>query len=179
MVGYRDNRHYTKSIGMEYCSETLENRTHGEHRKGAESASMLDSEKDQGEVHLLSIPITQVHPNKTPETNDPNDSSLEFDWQSAVGIIQDITQGLIYLHKNNTVHQDLQPKNGTRFPDVFEFILHSPLLSACWALETQNVFIQLGMQEEPAPAAPQKFFVKMHESTIKPTCLLWVAFCTK
>ena len=37
--------------------------------------------------------------------------SLEFDWQSVVAIIEDINQGLIYLHENNTIYRDLKPKN--------------------------------------------------------------------
>ena len=119
-------------IDMEYCPETLENRIHEavQNRKGTESETMLDSERDQGEADLLSTRITQVPPNKSPNTNDPNNLSPEFDWQSVVDIIEDITQGLIYLHKNHIVHRDLKPKNGTRSPSVFEFILHSPLFRA-------------------------------------------------
>lgn len=107
-------------IDMEYCPETLESRIHVAVQKTrtCESVSMLDSESDGGEVDSLSTRTTQGPTSKSPTSNDPNESSPEFDWQSVVDIIEDINRGLIYLHKNNTVHRDLKPNNGTRLTDV-------------------------------------------------------------
>jgi len=89
-------------IDMEYCPETLESRIHG-----GKSGSVLDSVSGQVEVESLST--LTADPTPSDKSNEP---SPDFDWESVVGIMNDINRGLIYLHENNTVHRDLKPKNG-------------------------------------------------------------------
>jgi serine/threonine protein kinase len=36
----------------------------------------------------------------------------EFNWESVLDILDDITSGLLYIHSKNVVHRDLKPKNG-------------------------------------------------------------------
>ena len=100
-------------MDMEYCPETLESRIHGAGQKaqGSESGSVLESMSCQVEVETLSTRATEA--TTIDESNAP---SPEFDWESVVDIIEDVNRGLVYLHHNSTVHRDLKPKNGNRYP---------------------------------------------------------------
>ena len=104
-------------IDMEYCPETLEGRIHPpraiQKLNGSGSTSTLDRSSDQ-DGDFLYTRATQYPPIDPPNSNTPN----EFDWQSIVNIIEDITRGLIYLHNNKTIHRDLKPKNGTLLAGV-------------------------------------------------------------
>jgi len=105
-------------IDVEYCPETLESRIHGtvETFKEVGPASSLDNESDSLSVEiskLLTVPMTETtYPPRSTDLTSEDIAVTEFDWRSVVVIIEDITQGLVYLHENHIVHRDLKPKNG-------------------------------------------------------------------
>lgn len=105
-------------IDMEYCLETLQSRIHG-HRQSDSLASESEDGSEQGEAGAepnstnISRPLGPVSHPSGPENEAPEVPPQEFDWRPVVNIIDDVNQGLVYLHQNHTVHRDLKPSNGT------------------------------------------------------------------
>jgi hypothetical protein len=70
---------------MEYCEKTL--------------AARIAEDKKEMELHVTPIPFSVV----------------EQKWSSASTIMNDITNGVVYIHNCGLVHRDLKPSNGKGF----------------------------------------------------------------
>jgi serine/threonine protein kinase len=83
-------------VDMEYCSQTLEEWIHG-------PSGYKNSEGRRS---------TAGAAGSSPTTTD-QETPGQFVSEQIHDILQNITSGLQYLHKNGVVHRDLKPRNGT------------------------------------------------------------------
>ena len=101
-------------IDMEYCPQTLESHIHGsvDTIRETRHAVRLNNESDAFS-NELPVPTSNPNPSTTNIDLESEDAvETEFEWQAVVAIVEDISQGLVYLHEKHVVHRDLKPKNG-------------------------------------------------------------------
>jgi serine/threonine protein kinase len=84
-------------VDMEYCSQTLEEWIHG----------------PSGYKNLEGGRATAGAAESTRTTTD-QETTRQFVSGQVQDILQNITSGLQYLHKNGVVHRDLKPRNSIR-----------------------------------------------------------------
>jgi serine/threonine protein kinase len=98
-------------IDMEYCSESLDDRIHRVAFKDEQIKffTALIRNIETSSTTAEKSPTLGLEGNMMGEEMD----DTEFDWKPIVDIVDDIANGLDYLHCQGTVHRDLKPKNGT------------------------------------------------------------------
>src|SRR5947207_7787071 len=101
LPGFDSSYYY---VDMEYCLQTLEDWIH----------SRSDSKESEG-MRAPSCPsLLTAH-----SANDP----YTYISEEVLGILQNITAGLQYLHQGGVVHRDLKPRNSTIHLQVFSLII--------------------------------------------------------
>lgn len=91
-------------IDMEYCDETLASRI----------GRLVENAQPYGPEGYTSI--QRSVPDAPSGTFCPTrllSSGPEIDWESILGIANDMAAGLIYIHARGVVHRDLKPPNGS------------------------------------------------------------------
>ena len=114
-------------VDMELCDLTLEDHI----RKMAVEGKLVEQIRDVTDWRFLLDEVAQTVDQPTrsrvlgtnneecggaptpPESSpDPSPADDEFNWESVIEILDDVTSGLIYIHRKNIVHRDLKPRNG-------------------------------------------------------------------